>query len=275
MKLTYPYNPTNPITSTEDYLRRRAIASASQDWRDFSQSLPHVLISRCPYCNREIWMEAGLMFSLTDNFWFRAYSDGGKDIVTASSLCKHLFCVDGALNLNGNQPTEAKRWHNVNYGEDWNYIWVASEVPFVKPRVLQLPTMLAVIHTFPIAEGKYTAYPIVYFAEQQPKVTEYCVSWAAKRHFATGVGPGVSIIGRRSDMQDYDLNNWVQRGLLFWLDLEDDEYTLIHARPTKFPYQTVPGRRHPYIIKDGQLKDLPARTKQGKPDYIFEHDSEI
>ena len=185
MRLLYPYEPINPITSTEDFLDRRARASKARNWHDFSRSLPHILISRCPYCNQDVWMEAGLIFSLTDNFWFRAYSDGRGDIVTPDSLCKHLFCVDGALNLNGNQPTEAKKWHDVSYGNDWDYIWIASEVPFVKPRVMKLPTMLTVIHSFPVANGKYTAYPIVYFAEQRPDETEYCIAWATHRQNAS------------------------------------------------------------------------------------------
>lgn len=274
MKLMYSHNPTNPITSTEDFIKRRSIASATQDWQDFGLSLPDILISRCPYCNNEVWMEAGLIFSLTDNFWFRAYSDGREDVVTPDSLCNHIFCVDGALNLNGNQPKEAKKWHKGSLGKNWDYIWIASEVPFVKPRVLNLPTMLAVVHSFPVANEKYTAYPIVYFAEQQPDETEYCVAWATKKHFATGVGPGVNLIGTRLDEQDYNFEKWSKRNLIYWLDLSIENHPL-QSQPFKdFPYHQILGRQHPYIIEEGTVRDLPA-PKQGEAEYILEHDSMI
>jgi len=208
-----------------------------------------------------------MVFTLTSVQWYQKWNDGR---LWVSSTCEHLFCVDGALNLNQNKPTEAKPWHSLMQSD---YIWLASEAPFVKPRVLGLPTMCVVIHQLPIAGEKYTAYPIVYFVKEQPKVTDYCIAWCAESHIAN-CPSGFIIHGKRSDAQDYELDKWVKRGVLFWLDIEDDKLPLTH-NVTKFPYKNISGRRHPYIIKNGEVQNLPPRQQQGEAEYFFEHDSDI
>ncbi len=100
---------------------------------------------------------------------------------------------------------------------------MAAEVPFVKPRGLSLPGMVAVIHSLPVAE-RYTAYPIVYFTEQQPPQREFCIPWARIEYVARDRNhPEVTITGRRSDDQDYDLVRWIEQGKLYWLDPENEE----------------------------------------------------
>ncbi len=113
----------------------------------------------------------------------------------------------------------------------------------------------------------------MYFAKQQPDVTEYCIAWAAEKHIGS-CPSGFMIHGKRSDAQDYELDKWIRRGLLFWLDMEDSELPLT-CDMAKFPYKDVSGRRHPYTIKNGKVHNLPPRQQQGKAKYFFEHDSEI
>lgn len=223
---------------------------------EMARRLPSVMISRCPYCQISVWMGVGI-FSLRDEFWYHTYSNG-KEEVSEDSLCPHLFCVDGALNLNGHQPNEAVVPATIVTNDR---ITMAAEVLFVKPRLLKLPGMVAVIHSFPIA-GKYTAYPVVYFAEQQPNHTEFGIGWARIEHVdSAGIrGPGggsVVITGRRSDKQDYELEKWVERDKLFWLGPEQEDCPLVHNPVSAFPYSNLPGRRHPYYIKEGQVYDLP------------------
>jgi hypothetical protein len=231
---------------------------------------PDVLISRCPYCETLIWMRVGI-FSLMDEFWYRTESDGREE-VSKDSRCPHLFCVDGALNLNGYQPIEAERPITVVTNDT---IWMAAEIPFVKPRVLNLPTMVAVIHSFPVAE-KYTAYPIVYFTEQQPSQYEFCIAWARTEYVdhtgETGPGGGqVVMIGKRSDAQDYELEKWVEQGKLFWLDPEDEEHPLMRGSVTAFLYGNISGRKHPYTIKNGRARNLRNRTTDSQPRVRMEY----
>jgi hypothetical protein len=72
-------------------------------------------------------------------------------------------------------------------------------------------------------------------------------------------------IGRRTDAQDYELEKWVKRDKLFWLDPADDEHPLVRGPVEAFPFGNVAGRRHPYIIEDGTVRDLPNPVKDEKP----------
>lgn len=233
--------------------------------RKFFRSQPYVLISRCPYCSREIWVKVGI-FSLVDEFWYRESSDG-RDDAAPKSRCPHLFCIDGALNLNGHEPIEAIA--PISALNDT--IKMAAEAPFVKPRVLSLPTMVAVVHSFPVAD-KYTAYPIVYFMKQQPPQDKYCIGWARQEYVDhhKASGSGVVITGKRIDAQDYELKKWVRQGKLFWLDPTDDEHPLVREPVEAFPYSNVAGRQNPYVIKNGQVTDLPNPAKDGKPENHLE-----
>jgi hypothetical protein len=225
----------------------------------FFRRQPRVLVSRCPYCAQAVWVKVGV-FSLVDEFWYREDSDG-RDDVPKDSRCSHLFCLDGALNLNGHRPTEAIAPITVVTNTT---IKMAAQVPFVKPRVLDLPTMVAVIHSFPVAD-KYTAYPIVYFAEQQPSQEEFCIGWARQEYVDhLEGGKPIVFIGRRTDAQDYELRKWVEQGKLLWLDPTGDEQ-LIRGPVEAFPYNDVLGRRNPYTIKGGKVRNLRSPTTDGRP----------
>jgi len=223
-------------------------------------SLPHVLVAKCPFTQIDIWYKTGL-FSLRDAFWYSQYNSGR--IVAPESESPHLFCIDGALSLNGHQPTETQ---NVQFVR--KQITMAAEVPFIKPRVLSIPTMLAVIHSFPIAE-KYTAYTTTYFAKELPKQDDFCVPWAKEMYVDFwDKSREVTYTGKREDAQEYDLIPWLAQKKIMWLDPET-EARLLNIDDAPFPYQNVPGRKHPYIIENGQVIDLPNPI-QGEPEIHLE-----
>jgi len=261
MKLIYPYIQPNdtPVANFDEIL----VLLQQKQGNELRRRIPWALVSRCPFCNTAIWMQVGI-YSLRDNFWFRAYGSG-RDEVWEGSICEHLFCVDGALNFNGKEPTDAKYWfdYRSEQMEGWQYIWMAAEAPFVLPRVLALPTMKAVIHDIPICDGKYTAFPIAYFAAQKPAPIDFCIPWGRKMYLDTS--GGYSSCGERSDAQDFELEKWVKRGSLFWLDKTNQDYSIANSHILSFPYRDVSGRKHPYTIKDGKIQDLPERLKDGKP----------
>lgn len=247
------------LFSKEMFQRRDELSEWGR--KAFFNNMPSILISQCPFCERELWMPTGPMFSLTDNFWFRAYSDGRGDIVDKGAVCEHLFCIDGALHLNGHTPVEARPWHSSSTGKDWDYIWLASEVPFLKPRVMGLPGMVAVMTDFPI-DKKYTAYPIVYFAQEAlyPHYREdFCIPWATKV-YVDNHGSGYFLNGKREDAQVYDLSTWLDQGKLYWLETHPDRHQLIQGTRETFPYLHLSGRQHPYKIVEGKVIDLPKRN---------------
>jgi hypothetical protein len=233
---------------------------------EFARRKPLVLISRCPYCEAPIWTKVGV-FSLIDKFWYFE-DDCGRDWVLDEFPCPHLFCVDGALNLNGHVPEEVQS-PGPNPLND--AIWMAAEVPFVKPRVLKMRTMVAVVNSFPVAE-KYTAYPIAYFTKRQPAREKFCIGWARQAYFDRYEPREAKTVftGRREDVQDYELGKWVERKKLFWLDPDDEEHPLVRGPVEAFPYGNVQGRRNPYTIKAGRVHDRPNPTEDTKPTFKYE-----
>jgi len=234
------YPGETAISTVAEYheLREKYVESCAEWWQSFSEDpriarpetqqtaetrsrllaefrhrhLPYVLIARCPFCNAEIWQRA-MVFSLEDEFWYRDYGDGYEDIFEPEK-CPHLFCVDGALNLNGFQPSEVKGSTESAYTQKY-HILMAAEVPFIKPRVLQIPSMVAVIHSLSVAD-KYTAYPVVYFVEERPPRfhdSNFCVPWA--REYYIKHHDMYNFSGRCSDAQEYDLTRGLTKDRSF------------------------------------------------------------
>ncbi|MBE9126181.1 MULTISPECIES: hypothetical protein [unclassified Coleofasciculus] len=222
---------------------------------------PWVLVSRCPYCNKPI-RQLATIISLRERVWYQNYGDGrtGNDDIRG---CSHLFCLDGALNLHGHQPIETRQPAPGAFNKR---ITIAAEVPFVKPRVLNLPTMVAVIHSLPVAE-QYTVYWTAYFTQQMPPKSEFCVPFARIGYTEiedTDYDEDYTIEGTRCDAQEYDLTQWIEQEKLFWIDPDDETNPIVSNSAANFPYSNISGRKHPYYIEDGQVYDLPD-PKQGSP----------
>ncbi len=229
------------------------------------QTAPEVVVSRCPYCDSEIWMWVDI-FTLSGQFWHLK-----SEILprwSEDARCPHLFCVDGALNLNGHRPREVQFQKDPKDENENDRIRLASEIPFIKPRVLNLPTMVAVMHQIPVAE-KYTGYPIVYFAERQPHEYDLCIPWARTEFVSVSSfdydNGQMTITGKRRDIQDYELEKWVEQGKLFWLGPEDENHPVIQGPEEAFPYYHINGRQNPYTIKNGRVQNLKNPTKDSKP----------
>ncbi len=220
---------------------------------------PWVLVSRCPYCEEPV-RQLACVFGLGELVWYQSYGDG-RSLEDYIEGCDHLFCLDGALNLNGHQPTEVGEPGPEHFT---SRITMAAEVPFVKPRVLKKPTMVAVIHSLPVAE-RYTVYWVAYFAQQMPPLREFCVPFARIGHTNVEYAypDNYRTDSTRSDVQEYDLTSWIEQGKIFWIDPNDETNPIVRGSAADFPYHNIPGRRHPYYIENGQVYDLP-NPKQGK-----------
>jgi hypothetical protein len=140
---------------------------------------------------------------------------------------------------------------------------MASEVPFVKPRLLELGNVIAVIHRLPqkIA-GKYTGYPIVYFGDPRPPLSEGSLGWARTEYYDED-GKWDIIY----DVQDYDLDKWITAGKVCWLDSDDPDHPPVCGPPTAYPFRGVRGCQGPYTIRDGQVwwSGYPTDGSRGRP----------
>ncbi|RLC76138.1 MAG: hypothetical protein DRJ03_20155 [Chloroflexi bacterium] len=215
---------------------------------EYADRLPIWLHSRCPFCGEPLYWKID-PFDL-DGDWWHWRGIQGEWIIPPT--CPHLFCVDGALNLEEHQPTEVQR----------RVVWMASEVPFVKPRLLELGNVIAVIHRLPqkIA-GRYTGYPVVYFGNPRPPLSEGSLGWARTEYYDEN---GMWLI--IYDVQDYDLDKWIAARKVCWLAPDDPEHPLVCGLPEDYPFRDVPGRQRPYTIEKGQVwHGYPADGRTGGP----------
>jgi hypothetical protein len=217
--------------------------------REYGDRLPLRLYARCPFCGDPLHWKIDL-YSLADEWWTWPFVPREYKVPT----CEHVLCVDGALNLEGHTPTEIT-------GGEKNRIRMASEVPFVKPRMLELGNVVAVVHRMPekIA-GKYTGYPIVYFGDPRPPLSQGSPGWARTEfHDERGMW---NII---YDVQDYALDKWIAAGKLCWLD-PHAPHPLVCGPSEAYPFHGLSGLQVPYVIQDGKVwPHSPPKGGHGYP----------
>ncbi len=225
---------------------------SSQLWkakREYRKRLPLRLHARCPFCGEPLYWKID-PYSLAGEWWTWPFVPREHKVPT----CEHVLCVDGALNLEGHTPTEIT-------GGEKNRIRMASEVPFVKPRMLELGNVVAVVHRMPekIA-GKYTGYPIVYFGDPRPPLSQGSPGWA-RTEFHDEQGKWNIVY----DVQDYALDKWIAAGKLCWLD-PHAPHPLVCGPPEAYPFHALSGLQVPYVIQDGKVwPHSPPKGGRGYP----------
>jgi hypothetical protein len=151
----------------------------------------------------------------------------GREVPKVSSHCPHLFCIDGALNLNNHQPTEQSQ---AILTKGATTIPMAAEVPFVKPSHSQLAYYASCNPPHPVAsvtrhipssilpkDGRQTI-SIFAYPGPAPLLTE-CVRMPIIER--------LGFTGNRSDQQDYDLTKWIEKGKLSWVDPENEAKLMV------------------------------------------------
>jgi hypothetical protein len=229
---------------------RAVIRQGREVLQAYGYRMPLRLHGRCPFCAEPVYWKIDL-FDLAGPWWSWPFVPREYKVPT----CEHVLCVDGALNLEGHTPEEVT-------GGRSRRINIAAEVPFVKPRMLELGNVIAVVHRIPEKIGGcYTGYPIVYFGNPRPSLSEGSLGWACTEfHNERGMW---NII---YDVQDYDLDTWIAAGKLCWLDPDDPEHPLVCGPPPAYPFRDLPGRRASYCIRDGKvLHGLPTNGTHGYP----------
>ncbi len=211
--------------------------------------LPVLTLGVCPVCGTptrwaiDTW---GL-----DGLWWAEHHRG---VPPGPQSCPHLRVITGAVSLQGKPPR----------GVSFSYSYPGPEVPYVVPAMLELPGMVAVVRSMPMANG-YRAYPITYYSPEPPP-RALLVPWWGRRIATTSQGPGGFGWGVTTDPWDFELQPYVERGVLRWMDPP----TLIEAlseRPASaFPFAGLPGAREPQELRGIQRRLLsPPRGTPGAP----------
>jgi len=158
--------------------------------------VPAVRLSRCPFCQNDLMR----LFDPVDltGFWWMDQTQRPRP---EPPCCEHFCLLLGAVNLNGLPPKGGL--FECRPGPD---------MPFVIPRILEMPTMTAVVSCVLMQCG-YSAYPIAYFSQVPPKTRSLTQSWAQKEYrFALQDGHcGWDIV---DNIYDYNLMPWSKEGKL-------------------------------------------------------------
>lgn len=212
---------------------------------EYVNRLPQVAIGRCPF-QGEVTLKRMDVFGLDGKWWYI----GGPDI--PAQACIHFVTFLGALNLNNNPPDgcSPRAIHEIDAGPD---------VPFVVPRLLQVPGMALVISTRNFFDDKFTAYFMTYYNQKPVPGMQSHQSWLRSTYSFKGPA-GQPNWFSQNDIWDFDFDKWrKQPDKVFWVAPGDANMTLKLGTDQDFPYGNLPGQRMPQRIRQGKvyLRPLP------------------
>ena len=170
---------------------RAAMARAEAAEAEYFDALPVIAVSNCPFCSKPLLRSFDRWGF--DGPWWR--SDAAPE---DPADCPHFYALLGAVRLSESSepvPREA---------------YLGPGAPFIVPRLLALPSSLAVVGQLEMQNG-CTVWPIAYFAERRPRPEDSTAGWRRTNFVYT---TQFSISGWRipNEVLDFDVQPWVERG---------------------------------------------------------------
>lgn len=220
---------------------------------EYADRLPRVVMSACPF--------TGVPFRHSidpygvDGPWWRKVRAFTPEEAAPPPTFRVLL---GALDLRGRVPSEVG-----------DLVLAGPDVPYVVPRLLELPGMVAVISRLELATGDL-AYPIAYFSTEDVHPSRLHQTWTrADLWFTTP--DGKSGWAAKNDPWDFDLGPWIERGSVRWIAPGDEAVRVVKGgggSGVECPFAGLPGDRQPQYLSGGQreLGELPS----GEPMMPFE-----
>lgn len=220
----WSYGEINAQSEAERRLQAASLAES-----EYFERLPHATMSCCPFDGQPL-IRTFDPYGL-DGLWWR-----GDAAPEEERPCAHFSLLAGALSYAGAAPRAGD--FEVSPG---------PEIPYVIPRILEMPQMFAVISKL-VMENGYVAYPVAYFAEKRPPAGQLAGGWARTNFVYTAQSnrhpwhiPG--------DSWDFDLRPWLQVGKLRWCAPGEGGNALSYDGHEESPYADLPGRRERIIVR--------------------------
>lgn len=214
-------------------IARTRLAEARYAEDDYFDRLPRVTMACCPFDGEPLYRTFD-PFGL-DGLWWR-----GDAVPEEAPACMHFCMLQGAVHFNGLPPS----------GGDFD-AHAGPEVPYVIPRILNMPGVFAVISQLPMECG-YTAYPIAYFAEKRPPVQRLTGDWPRTNFtYVSQLGLG----GWRvpNDEWDFDLMPYLESGKLRWCPPGSDCAFLATELPEECPFLNLAGERKARVVRGDRI----------------------
>lgn len=235
--------PGQPRVSQDDHYRHTDAYLAGVG--EYFDRLPRKVLSACPFCGASL--KRAFDPWGVDGPWWGVTAICQYDEPTP---CEHFRVLLGALRLD-DSPLPSAMFMKVQPG---------PEVPFVVPRLLGLPNMIAVVAGLPLPSVG-AAYPIAYFSDVGIDPGALHQPWCRNVHWFER--DGKEAWNYCNDPWDFDLEPHVESGQLCWmLQGEDDEepQLLSSADGLVCPFVGLTGEQRPQVITDG------ARSFMSPPD---------
>ena len=203
-------------------------------WAEYVEGTPIAALSRCPFTD-EILYHSIDTFGL-DGLWWKYVAPARRaEILPAST-----FAVTGAVRL---APTV----------EEAPFLCLPGpEVPYVIPRMLELPGVVAVISS--VAIGNHEGFAMIYFAQPVPVSARRANRWGTGDYWfrdETGAERWSEVVEDEGEF-DFDLEPWIEAGSVRWIGPGD---TALGLRDTSedCPYLDLEGRREVLRIQNGRV----------------------
>lgn len=211
---------------------------------EYRQMLPTSPISRCPISGKILYYGIDI-FSLAGLWW-----DYATPIRPLESPFPTFISLTGAIALNN--PIE-----NIPF-----LCSTGPAVPYVIPRLLEQPGVVAVISS--VAIGIHKGYIITYYADQVSPETERVNNWGMNRWtFSDRSGEYMWGEDPIQDQElDFDVGRWIAQKRLFWIAPNDGTFTLQNKLDT-CPYIGLSGTQDLQIIQEGEVM-VRSRTGETK-----------
>ncbi|HWN97489.1 MAG TPA: hypothetical protein VNT99_20830 [Methylomirabilota bacterium] len=238
----YPDDRTQMPTGRDAALLRESYYLILGEYAD---RLPRIVMSVCPHTGQPLKKSFDRWG--VDGPWWHKDREVELDEPTPPSTFKVLL---GALALHQRTPVEARA-----------PVIPGPEVPFVVPRLLGLPGMVAVISRLEMETGDI-AYPIAYFSTVEIPHARLHQFWLQEDYwFDTPEGESAWLIA--NDVWDFNLEPWIRSGQLHWTEGQGPEIRVVDGRKGEpCPFLNLPGDQQPQSLGFGkrELLDLPDGT---------------
>jgi hypothetical protein len=230
-----------PVKDEATEIRMEQLSQMSRQLCDrYLDGLPLRALSRSPFTG-EVLYRAIDDFGL-DGFWWNSESP----LRPFEERMESFFGLDGAVKVSGAI-------------EEMPFIATPGpDVPFVLPRLLNYPQVMAVVSCLKI--GNHTGYPIAYFSQPMLEDVERVNDWGTHAYWCSEEIAGIKgtagfpVYAQNSSFAyDFELDKWILSGKLLWIEPNDNTLTL-HADISKCPYLNLPGAKHRQYIEYGTVR---------------------
>lgn len=210
---------------------------------EYGDRLPRVAMGVCPI-TRQPLLSSFDPYGLDGPWWWK---DRPFEIDEAKPPPTFRVLL-GALALRGRIPEEV--------GDE---VIPGPGVPFVVPRLMALPGMVAVISSLELATGD-TAYPVSYWSTMEIAAEDLHQPWLRPQQWIDGDDGSQSWM-IANDPWDFDLSAWIAADKLLWIDPGGKD-VVGRASGRACPYADLQGDRLPQSLAGGEriLLDLPDGT---------------